>query len=73
LCIDQKGNFTPETINAAVELVAKLVETHNLNTDDIGHHKQVVGWKNCPLPWIKESALFDEFKDRVRNKLGVLL
>jgi N-acetylmuramoyl-L-alanine amidase len=73
MCIDASGNFTPEAINAAVELAAKLVEENNLTTDDIGHHKLVVGWKDCPLPWVKEPALFDEFKDRVRNKLGVLI
>src|SRR5215469_3932934 len=69
LCIDQKGNFTSETLNAAVELVAKLLQENNLTTEDIGHHKLVVGWKDCPMPWVKEPALFDEFKDRVRNSL----
>jgi N-acetylmuramoyl-L-alanine amidase len=73
LCIDANGNFTPEAINAAVELAAELIEKNNLTTDDIGHHKLVVGWKDCPLPWIKEPVLFDEFKDRVRNRLGVLI
>jgi N-acetylmuramoyl-L-alanine amidase len=73
LCIDGNGNFTPETINAAVELVAKLVQKNKLTTEDIGHHKQVVGWKDCPLPWVKEPALFDDFKDRVKNKLGLLI
>jgi N-acetylmuramoyl-L-alanine amidase len=73
LCIDASGNYTPETINAAVGLVSKLVQVNNLNTDDIGTHKMVVGWKDCPLPWVKEPVLFEEFKDRVRNKLGVLI
>jgi N-acetylmuramoyl-L-alanine amidase len=73
LCIDRNGNFTPETVKAAVELVAKLIQDNNLNTEDIGHHNLVVGWKDCPLPWVKEPALFEEFKDRVRNKLGVLI
>jgi N-acetylmuramoyl-L-alanine amidase len=73
LCIDASGNFTPETINAAVELVAKLVEKNKLAVDDIGTHKQVVGWKDCPLSWVKSPELFDEFKEQIRNKLGVLL
>jgi N-acetylmuramoyl-L-alanine amidase len=73
LCIDGNGNFTTETITAAAELVAKLVRENNLTTEDIGHHKLVVGWKDCPLPWVKNPALFDDFKDRVRNKLGVLV
>jgi N-acetylmuramoyl-L-alanine amidase len=73
LCIDRQGNFTVETINAAVELVAKLLQENNLTTEDIGHHKLVVGWKECPLQWTKKPELFEEFKDRVRNKMGVLL
>jgi len=73
LCIDGNGNFTPETLQAAVELTAKLLEENRLSVDDIGHHKLVVGWKDCPLPWVKNPCLFDEFKERVKNKMGVLL
>jgi len=73
MCIDEKGNFTPETLQAAVELAVKLLEENRLTVDDIGHHKMVVGWKDCPLPWTKNPALFDDFKERVKEKLGVLL
>jgi len=73
LCIDQKGDFTENTLSAAVELTVKLLNKNNLNPDDIGHHKKVVGWKDCPLPWVKDDALFQDFKAQVRNKLGLLL
>jgi len=73
LCIDAQGNFTPETLQAAVELAAKLLGEYKLSVDDIGHHKLVVGWKDCPRPWVVNPALFDEFKNRVKEKLGVLL
>jgi N-acetylmuramoyl-L-alanine amidase len=73
MCIDSQGNFTPETLQAAVELVAQLLEYNRLSVDDITTHNQVVGWKDCPLPWVKNPALFDEFKDRVKNKMGLLL
>jgi N-acetylmuramoyl-L-alanine amidase len=73
MCIDGNGNFTTETTNATVELVAKLVSKHNLTTEDIGHHQKVVGWKDCPLPWVKNPNLFEVFKGMVRTKLGVLL
>jgi N-acetylmuramoyl-L-alanine amidase len=73
LCIDAQGNFTTETINAAIALVAKLVQENGLSVEEIGHHNKVVGWKGCPMPWVKNPELFEEFKDRVRNKLGVLL
>ena len=71
LCIDRQGNFTSETINAAVQLVAKLLKDNRLTVDDIGHHKLVVGWKDCPLPWVKNPALFKEFKKRVKKQMGV--
>ena len=73
LCIDVQSNFLPETLKAAVELSAKLLKEHRLSVDDIGHHKLVVGWKDCPLPWVKNPFLFDEFKGRVRVKMGYLL
>ena len=73
LCIDRGGNFPTETLAAAVTLVAELIRENKLTTEDIGHHKQVVGWKDCPLPWVKEPELFEIFKDWVRSKLGVLV
>jgi N-acetylmuramoyl-L-alanine amidase len=73
MCIDVRGDFTSETINAAVELAAKLLGDNRLSVDDIGHHNLVVGWKDCPLPWVKNPFLFDEFKDKVKARLGFLL
>jgi N-acetylmuramoyl-L-alanine amidase len=73
LCIDRQGNFTPETIISTVALVAKLLTENNLTTEDIGHHNLVVGWKDCPLPWVKEPDLFEQFKGKVREKFGVLI
>jgi N-acetylmuramoyl-L-alanine amidase len=73
LCIDRDGNFTPETLGAAVELTAKLLEQNKLSADDIGLHKLVVGWKDCPLPWVKNPALFDDFKEKVKTRMGMLL
>jgi N-acetylmuramoyl-L-alanine amidase len=65
LCIDGNGNFTPETLNAAVELLSKLTVENNLTVDDIGTHKLVVGWKDCPLSWAKEPELFEGFKNLI--------
>ena len=73
MCIDGQGNFTNETLQAAVELAAKLLEEYRLSVAEIGHHKLVVGWKDCPLPWVKKPVLFEEFKERVRAKMGYLL
>jgi N-acetylmuramoyl-L-alanine amidase len=70
LCVtDAKGNFTPETLEAAAELTASLLKKHGLGVDDIGTHNMVVGWKDCPRLWTNNPALFDEFKERVRRLL----
>ena len=73
LCIDPNKNFPTETLNSAVWLVAKLVRENKLTTEDIGHHKLVVGWKDCPLPWVREPELFEKFKEKVRSRLGVFV
>jgi N-acetylmuramoyl-L-alanine amidase len=73
MCIDKNGDFTPETLSAAVELAVKLLKENRLNVGQIGHHKLVVGWKDCPLPWVREPALFETFLSDVRNRMGVLL
>jgi N-acetylmuramoyl-L-alanine amidase len=69
MCIDAQGNFTSETVNAAVELVAKMVKNYHLTIGDIGHHNLVVGWKDCPLPWVRNPELFDFFIDRVKQEI----
>ena len=73
LCINSQGDFSPVTLKAAIALVAKLAEENNLSTEDIGHHNKVVGWKDCPMPWVKKPVLFEDFKDSVKNKMGMLL
>ena len=73
LCINAQGTFTEETLQAAVDLAAKLLGENKLSVDDIGTHNLVVGWKDCPRPWVKNPALFDEFKERVKEKMGILL
>jgi N-acetylmuramoyl-L-alanine amidase len=67
LCvIDNNGNFTPETLAAARELVAKLLKETNLTIEEMGTHNKVVGWKDCPRLWTKEQYKFDEFKESVK-------
>jgi N-acetylmuramoyl-L-alanine amidase len=73
LCIDRQCNFTPETLTAAVDLVAKLLTENNLTTEDIGHHNLVVGWKDCPKPCLIKTKQFEVFKEKKKKKLGVLV
>ena len=69
LCINADGIFTDETLSAAAELVVGLLKEKELTIEDIGHHNMVVGWKNCPEPWVNNPTLFERFIIRVRNLL----
>jgi N-acetylmuramoyl-L-alanine amidase len=72
LCVtDSNGNFTPETLDAAAGLAAKLLKEHNLSVDDIGTHYKVVGWKDCPRLWYNKPELFGEFKTSVEKNMRV--
>jgi N-acetylmuramoyl-L-alanine amidase len=68
---DADGSFTPETISAAVEIVAKLLKGNGLAIDDIGTHNLVVGWKDCPRLWTRRPELFDAFKQAVKGRMAI--
>lgn len=68
--IDADGNFTTATITAAVELCADICRRHKLQADDICTHFDVVGWKACPLLWVKRPYLFEAFKTSVKDQLA---
>ena len=71
MCItDNDGNFTPETIGAAVKLGARLLKENNLAIDDVGTHYKVVGWKDCPRLWFNHPDKFDEFKNAIMELGG---
>jgi N-acetylmuramoyl-L-alanine amidase len=65
--IDNDGNFTAETLAAAMELTAKLLKENRLTADGIGTHHLVVGWKDCPRLWFNRPELFEEFKRGVES------
>jgi N-acetylmuramoyl-L-alanine amidase len=68
MCVtDIAGNYTIETQDAATELVAMLLQRHNLTADDIGTHHIVVGWKDCPRYWTLYPDQFIRFKDQVET------
>ena len=71
MCIvDDSGNFTRETFDAAAELTAKLINENKLLISGIGTHKTTVGWKDCPLLWSKNPGLLTEFRDYVKSLLS---
>jgi N-acetylmuramoyl-L-alanine amidase len=70
LCvIDNKGNFTPDTLDAAVKLAASLCGEYQIPLERVGTHKMVVGWKDCPLLWARQPELFEAFKKEVGKRL----
>jgi N-acetylmuramoyl-L-alanine amidase len=64
---DNDGNFTDATINATIELCAYLIQKHDMKTDDITTHHDIVGWKDCPRLWTKRPELLDAFKLSVKD------
>jgi N-acetylmuramoyl-L-alanine amidase len=64
--IDNAGSFTPETLDAARDLAAKLLRENRLSVEEIGTHHLVVGWKDCPRLWANNPSLFDAFKRSVK-------
>lgn len=66
---DEAGNFTSETIKAAVELCVYLLKKYRLTVKDITTHHNIVGWKNCPKLWTEKPELFEAFKQSVEYEI----
>jgi N-acetylmuramoyl-L-alanine amidase len=65
--INGRGDYTPETLGVAQELVTKLLKENRLTIDDVGTHNMVVGWKDCPRLWTEQPERFEEFREGVRG------
>lgn len=60
------GAFLPITLSRAAFLVAALCLLNNLDPmARQGRHWDVVGWKDCPLYYVKNPLEWDKFKRRV--------
>jgi N-acetylmuramoyl-L-alanine amidase len=71
LCvIDSNGNFTPETLEAARELAAKLLKENRLTVEEVGTHNKIAGWKDCPRLWTKHPERFNAFRQAVKEKMA---
>lgn len=70
MCIDKKGEITEKTFQQAVNLVSMLCKQFHLSSSDIWTHKGVVGWKDCPLPWVQNRNEFERFKKAVEGQLS---
>ena len=63
---DEEGNLyidTP-TIANTVELVRSLMKKYNININNIVRHYDVTR-KNCPMPFVTEEFLWNNFKRRL--------
>lgn len=61
-CIEKDGSFHPDTIKRAKQVFAELCKMFNLDPiEDIVRHYDVTR-KNCPAPYVKNPALFNQFK-----------
>jgi N-acetylmuramoyl-L-alanine amidase len=69
MCLDEHGNITEKTFQNAADLAAYLCKLYGLDEGDITTHKAVVGWKDCPLPWIKKPSELVRFKAEVHKRL----
>lgn len=59
--VDYNGLFSPRTLERAAELCADVLLRHNLSVNQIHTHYGIVGWKRCPLLWVKKPLLFYNF------------
>lgn len=62
----KKGDFTEQTYQALIRLVAYLMGRFQLTTDDVIRHYDVTG-KNCPKYYVENPEKWEEFKDDVNS------
>ena len=68
--IDSKGNFyfKDNTVDNAVELVKMLMAKYNVPIANVIRHYDVTG-KNCPEPFVRDIKAWQNFKDRLEEKV----
>ncbi|OKP93692.1 N-acetylmuramoyl-L-alanine amidase family protein [Paenibacillus sp. P32E] len=69
MCIEADGLIHEDTFNNAVDMVVYLIQ-HEGFPEVIFTHKGVVGWKDCPLPWVRNPSELERFKQEVHSQLN---
>lgn len=64
------GSFTKETYESLINLLAWLLETYNLEPQDILRHYDS-GGKKCPLYYTEHEDEWEKLKEEVGEKLGL--
>ena len=67
---DSKGNyyFMDKTVDNAIELVKMLMAKYNVPIANVIRHYDVTG-KNCPEPFVRDIKAWQNFKDRLEEKV----
>ena len=67
---DSKGNyyFMDKTVDNAVELIKMLMDKYNVPIANVIRHYDVTG-KNCPEPFVRDVKAWNNFKDRLEEKV----
>lgn len=66
---EEEASFTKETHDALVELLAYLLQTYHLSTEDILRHYDC-GGKLCPLYYVENEDAWETLKQEVAQKLN---
>lgn len=69
MCVEKDGTIHPDTITRTVNVMVELCQQFKLKASDIVRHFDVTA-KNCPAPFVKDSSLFTNFKNRVDKILN---
>jgi N-acetylmuramoyl-L-alanine amidase len=69
MCVEKDGTIHSETIKRTVQITTHLCQFYKLSIDDIYRHYDITG-KNCPAPWVSNTAAFEQFKQDVNAILN---
>jgi len=61
--INPIGELSDETLLSASSLVKGILTKWNKTKEIVTTHHAVVGWKECPLYWVKNPEKFREWKE----------
>lgn len=61
---DEEGQFTRETVDALVRLLDWLIETYDLERDDVIRHYDVAG-KECPVYYVRHPQAWEDLLDKL--------
>lgn len=73
-CVTQdNGAMTNETIEAGIQLSAEICRKYSLDPlSDILMHKEIVGWKDCPLWWVGRPDAWRNFKAAIKQRMETI-